>query len=339
MKIRKLLVNEPQHVILLEGEFDNTNLKQNEIIVKTLYSHISAGTELACLAGTEDWFPIPGTPGYTTIAQVVEKGTGITHVNVGDLVYTYGSHSEYFRLEYGDRWHGMCVKLPNGINPEFASFTHMASIALTAIRKSDIELGDFVLVTGLGAIGNLASQLAQLQGAIVIATDIDEHRIDLACKSGIRYVVNSKKENLQDKISEITKGALVNTYIDASGNSLVINESLAHVRLYGEAILLGSPRAAYDTDLTKTLQYFHLLPHCLTLNGALEFSYPTHENEFVKHSIERNASIVLNLINEGRLNIAPIYTHKLSPREAQKAYDGLKNKPDEFIGVVFDWKN
>lgn len=339
MKIRKLHVNEPQHVILLEDEFDTTDLKQNEIIVKTHYSHISAGSELACLAGTEDWFPIPGTPGYTTIAEVVEKGSGISHVNVGDLVYTYGNHSGYFRLEYGDRWHGVCVRLPDGINPEFAAFTHMATIALTAIRKSEIELGDFVLVTGLGAIGNLASQLAQLQGATVISTDIDEHRIELARKSGIQYVVNSKKENLSDRIKEITNDQLVSTYIDATGNSLVINESLAHVRLFGEAILLGSPRAPYETDLTKTLQYFHLLPHCLTLKGALEFSYPTHENEFLKHSIERNATIVLNLINEGKLNIAPIYSHKLSPQEAQKAYDGLKNHPDEFIGVVFDWKN
>ena len=104
-----------------------------------------------------------------------------------------------------------------------------------------------------------------------------------------------------------------------------------------EVILLGSPRAPFETNLTKTFQHFHLLPHCLSLKGALEFSYPTHQQEFMKHSIERNASIILNLINEGKLIIKPIYSHKVSPSDAQSAYDGLKNKPSEYTGVVFDW--
>ena len=337
MKIKKLLVQERLKVVLIEDEFDNSNLTSKEIVVRTLYSHLSAGTELACLEGMEDWFKIPNTPGYTSIAKVEAKGSDVTHVQVGDLVYTYGTHSEFFRFEYGERWHGVCVKLPTGIHPEYASFTHMATIAMTAIRNSNIQLGDFVLITGLGAIGNLASQLAQLQGATVIATDIDEHRIGLAQQSGIRYTVNSKKENLNEKIREITHGALINTYIDATGASPVINESLDNVQLFGEVILLGSPRAAFETNMTKTLQHFHLFPHCLTLKGALEFTYPTHQQDFVKHSIERNAAIVLNLINEGKLNIKPIYSHKISPSEAQSAYDGLKNKPDEYIGVVFDW--
>ena len=339
MKINKLLVPERLKVILVEEEFDNSILTPKEIVVRTLYSHLSAGTELACIAGIEDWFKIPGTPGYTSIAKVEAKGSEITHVEVGDLVYTYGAHSEYFKLEYGDRWHGLCVKLPTGINLEYAAFTHMATIAITAIRNSNIELGDFVLVTGLGAIGNLAAQLAQLQGAIVIATDIDEHRIALAQQSGICYAINSKRENLREKIMEITNNSLISTYIDATGASAVINENLDNIQLFGEVILLGSPRAPFETNLTKTFQHFHLLPHCLSLKGALEFSYPTHQQDFVKHSLERNASIVLNLIKENKLLIKPIYSHKISPLEAQSAYDGLKNTPNEFIGVVFDWTN
>jgi len=339
MKINKLLVPERLKVIMVEEEFDNSILTPKEIVVRTLYSHLSAGTELACIAGIEDWFKIPGTPGYTSIAKVEAKGSEITHVEVGDLVYTYGTHSEYFKLEYGDRWHGLCVKLPTGINLEYAAFTHMATIAITAIRNSNIELGDFVLVTGLGAIGNLAAQLAQLQGAIVIATDIDEHRIALAQQSGICYAINSKRENLREKIMEITNNSLISTYIDATGASAVINENLDNIQLFGEVILLGSPRAPFETNLTKTFQHFHLLPHCLSLKGALEFSYPTHQQDFVKHSLERNASIVLNLIKENKLLIKPIYSHKISPLEAQSAYDGLKNTPNEFIGVVFDWTN
>lgn len=337
MKISKLLVPEQMKVTLVQDEFDAANPGAREVIIRTRYSHISAGTELACLAGLESWFPIPATPGYTAIGTVEAKGEAVTHVAVGDLVYTYCKHAQMSRLEYGDRWGGVCVKLPAGINPEHAAFTHMATIAITALRNAKIELGDYVLVTGLGAIGNLAAQLAQLQGATVIASDIDQHRIDLAKQSGIRHLVNSKTENLQQRIAEITGGAMVSTYIDATGASAVINQSLDLVQPYGEVILLGTPRAPFETNVTKTFQHFHLLPHCLTLKGALEFTYPTHQEEFVKHSIERNAAIVMNLMNEGRLKIAPIYSHKMAPSDAQLAYDGLKNKPNEYIGVVFDW--
>lgn len=336
MKYKKLLATEPMKVFLVEGEFNDSIVKPTEIVVKTIFSHLSAGTELACLHGLEDWFIIPDTPGYTSIAEVLAKGDEITHVEVGDLVYTYGNHAEYYKLEYGERWHGVCVKLPQGINPEHAAFTHMATIAMTAIRNSNIELGDYVLVTGLGAIGNLAAQLAQLQGATVIATDIDTHRIELAQKSGIDYCINSKKENLSERILEITNGQQVSTYIDATGASAVITDTLKNIQAFGEVILLGSPRAPFQADITKTLQNFHLFPS-LTLKGALEFTYPTHQNDFTKHSIERNASIVMRLINEQKLNIEPIYSHKLLPNAAQSAYDGLKNNPNEYIGVVFDW--
>ncbi|MFP4061041.1 MAG: hypothetical protein ACOCXW_02265 [Bacteroidota bacterium] len=66
---------------------------------------------------------------------------------------------------------------------------------------------------------------------------------------------------------------------------------------------------------------------------------PTHQEDFLEHSIERNAGIIMNLIKEGTLNVEPLYTHKLTPENPQEAYDGLRNKKDEYIGVVFDWTN
>jgi len=337
MENKQLIVEKANVVNLTTNTFAASRLGNNEVLVKNKYTHISAGTELACLAGLEDWFQIPGTPGYSAIGCVEAIGENITHVKPGDMVYTYGSHSQYFKLEYGDRWHGLCVKLPDEINLEHAAFTHMAGIALSALRNSKIELGDYVLVTGLGAIGNLAAQLAQLQGAEVIATDIDESRIEKAKKAGIKHVLNPTQINLDEEIKKITGNALVDTFIDASGSSIVINSALDLVKLNGEVILLGTPRAPYETNITKTFQHFHLLPHCLTLKGALEFSFPTHQNDFNKHSIERNASILLKLIKQGALKIDPIYSHKMKPEQAQEAYDGLKYKPEEFIGVIFDW--
>ncbi len=334
---RKIFVPETNVAIETSDKFDEKLSSPTEVLIRNKYSHISAGTELACIAGLESFFTIPDTPGYTAVGEVMEIGIAVSKVKKGDLVYTYGPHAEYFKIDTNDRWHGICVKIPDGSDPELAAFTHMAGIAITALRNSSVELGDYVLVTGLGAIGNIVAQLAQMQGATVIATDINDKRIEIAKQCGIGIQVNSMKENLSEIINELTQNKLVSTYIDASGSAKVVNESVNYVALNGETILLGSPRAKYETNLTTFLQHYHNLPWNHTIKGALEFTFPTHEDEFSKHSIERNARIILGLIDREELIIKPFYSHKIQPGEIQSAYDGLRHNPEKYIGVIIDW--
>ncbi len=336
MKNRKVYVPEPMKVEMITDEFNEQVSDPHDVILKNKYSHISAGTELACLTGNESFFQIPDTPGYTAVGEVIDKGEAVD-LDKGDLVFSMGPHAEYSKVNTLDRWHGVVVKLPKGIKPDEASFAHMAAIAMTSIRVANIELGDDVLVTGLGAIGNLAAQLAQLQGGRVIAVDINDQRINIAKKSGIEITINSEKQDLEKEIEKITAGRGVSTFIDATGVPKLIEDYARFVTFKGEVVLLGTPRAPYQTNLTDTLQKVHLLPHSLDLKGALEFIYPSQQNEFVKHSIERNIRIILDLINEDKLKVSPFYSHKMNPADAQKAYDGLRDKKDEYVGVVFDW--
>jgi threonine dehydrogenase-like Zn-dependent dehydrogenase len=85
------------------------------------------------------------------------------------------------------------------------------------------------------------------------------------------------------------------------------------------------------------LQKIHLFWPSITVKGALEFIFPTHQIEFCKHSKERNSAINLQLIHDGRIIIEPFYTHQLKPEQCAEAYQGLREKKDEYIGVVFDW--
>lgn len=338
MKYRKIVATAINTLELQEDNFNEKIADPKDIIVKNKYSMISAGTELACIAGIESWFNIPGVPGYTSVGEVLETGSAIDEVKKGDIIYTYGPHSEMYKITAGDRWSGMCAKVPEGIRLPLVPFTRMATIAFTSLRMSNIELGDYVAITGLGPIGNIAAQLAGMQGGNVMAFDISEKRLSIAKACGIQNLVNSKDPDLEEKISDFTAGKGFSTYIDATGLSSVIEGFLKNLSLYGEAILLGSPRAPYQTNLTDTLNRIHLWTHgSITMKGALEFRFPTHETEFVKHSTERNARIIMKLIKEDRLKIDPFFTHQTSPSTAQEMYDGLREKKDEFIGVVFDW--
>lgn len=338
MNYRKIVFTAPGKVELQHDSFAEKIEQPTEVIIRTHFSLVSAGTELACLADLEDWFDIPGTPGYSAVGEIVEKGSDVENLEVGDIVYTYGPHAEMFKIDTTCRWSGLCLKIPEGLDPDIAIFARMAQIAMTSIRVSDIQLGDYVAVTGLGPIGNLAAQEAQLQGAKVIAIDINDRRIELAKQCGLNTCINPTKENLEERIAELTNGQKVSTLIEASGMSAVVESSMKLISLHGEMILLGSPRAPYQTNLTETLQYVHLWTHGdIRMKGALEFNFSTFETEFAKHSAERNTKILFDLLQNKRLIVKPFYTHKLKPEEAPQGYKGLQTQKDDYIGVVYDW--
>ncbi|WP_282781783.1 zinc-binding dehydrogenase [Phaeodactylibacter xiamenensis] len=337
MKRKKLWVPVVNEVDCVSDNWEAGTLAPAEVLVRNLCSHISAGTELACIAGEESFFSIPDTPGYTAVGQIEALGAAVQGFEKGDRVYTYGPHAAYFKIDTTDRWHGVCVPVPEGVTNETAAFTHMATIALTAIRQSTIELGDRVLVTGLGAIGNLAAQLAQLQGAEVLALDRIPGRVAAAKASGIAgaEVVGPGPvpESLRQKLTDQP----IQVFIDATGAAAVLE---AYVPLLGpsaQVIVLGSPRRPYQTNLTGFLQHFHLLPLNAELRGALEFIYPTYPSPFHKHSITRNAEIILDLMLQKRLHTEPLLTQVLKPENAAEGYQGLRERPQDYLGVLIDW--
>ena len=79
------------------------------------------------------------------------------------MVHYWGGHKQYSLVDRA-RPMAICLKVPEGLPLEWAPFTRMAIIAMTSLRISNIELGDWVGVLGLGTVGNFAAQLAGLQG-------------------------------------------------------------------------------------------------------------------------------------------------------------------------------
>ncbi len=337
MKNTRVIFSAPNRIEMQSAMEALAPLGAHDLLIQTHYSLISAGTELACLSGVEAWFPFPGTPGYASVGEVVDVGGQVTDFALGDIVYSMGGHQQYQRLDSSNP-RALCVKVPAGMNLAQAVFTRMVCVAFTALRVSTIELGDYVAVTGLGLVGNFAAQLAGLQGGRVIGLDLSGRRVELARACGVAHALVLNPATLEEDAAAITGGAGVTTLIEATGNPRALPPALPLVGRYGEVILLGTPRGAYESDLTEVLRHVHLdgLGN-VTFKGAHEWRYPVPRDAFVKHSIRRNAELTLELIRAGELQVAPLHSHTLKPEQAEQAYNGLKHQKDEYIGVVFDW--
>jgi 2-desacetyl-2-hydroxyethyl bacteriochlorophyllide A dehydrogenase len=321
-------------VELREDQVSADALLPDQVLIESLYTAVSPGTELACLSGWESWFRFPGIPGYCNVGRIVAAGPAVTKFAEGDVVLNYGAHRKYNVMSAG----AFMLKVPDGLDLKVAPLTRLATVAFTSVRVSNIELGDDVAVVGLGPVGNLAAQLAGLQGGRVIGLDPVQMRIEVARSCGLEQTIDPSQEDATARIKAFTNGAGVHTLIDATGNPKVVVNSLPWIGQAGELILLGSPRGELQTDVTDVLNYVHLWGRgCITFKGAHEWRYPVLHDPFVKHSLERNSRIVWQLMQGFKLRLDPLVTHVVKPEDAVAVYDGLRQAKERYLGVIFDW--
>jgi 2-desacetyl-2-hydroxyethyl bacteriochlorophyllide A dehydrogenase len=330
---KKVVFEKPWEVRLRAESMDETALPPGQVLLKKRYSIISTGTELACLSGGEGWFSLPGIPGYSCVGEVCKTGEGVAGFSPGDMVFCYGNHTLYEMIPA----EGIFLHIPRESDLKWIPFVRMASIAATAVRASAIELGDYVAVTGQGLVGNMALQLAKLQGARVIAIDIADKRLAVARQCGAELVINAATQDVAAEIGRCTGGRMVSTLIEATGVPSMNIRAAGWVGQNGEMIFLGSPRGTYETDVTPYLNRTHLAAHNLTLKGAHEWRYPVNRTPFVKHSLERNSELIIDLILRKQLVLEPLLTEIAAPADCGAVYDKLRNNKDQYMGVLFDW--
>lgn len=334
MQYRKILFSAPGKVDYTVDYIESKDIPSGKVLLRTLYSLVSAGTEVACLSGEETWFALPNVPGYSVVGEIVGAAADVTRFSVGDIVYCQGQHAE---LQMRSAMGEIMMKVPEGVDLRYAPFARLAQISATAVRTSNIQFGDDVAVVGQGLIGIMAAQLAQLQGANVIVIDPSTKRLEIARKCGIENTINPLGGDSEEALSRMTGGRKVSTLIDATGNASVIMDSFRHIAWGGEMILLGSPRKPSEGNLTDVFIHVHRFRYNVDIKGAHEQRLPLLAEKHAKHSIERNTRIVLEYIASGRLIIEPLLTHLVSPSGAEDVYVQLRQGNVDYLGIVFDW--
>ena len=316
-----------------------------ELLVKVERTIISAGTELANYTGLDPdtrrpnrWCTYPWNPGYGGIGRVDAVGDSVRDFAPGDRVYARLQHANYQLVDTAAKF---CVKIPVSLDSTTASFARMGNVAITAYQRATITLDDGVAITGLGLVGNLAGQFFRIAGARVIGLDPSARRRALAetcgCSATLDPTTFKDAESLANEIKTLNQDTAPRVFVEAVGDSRLIEQGIATVARNGQVILLGTPRAPYETNCTLMLDMAHR--RGISITGALEWTIPLLKSQSPGPTTESNAELILRLIESGQLNVAPLLSHVIAPEELDSAYQGLLHRKDEYLGVVVDWEN
>ncbi|MCC8089577.1 MAG: zinc-binding alcohol dehydrogenase family protein [Rikenellaceae bacterium] len=124
------------------------------------------------------------------------------------------------------------------------------SVGFHAVDRGDVTDSDTVVVIGCGMIGIGAIIRASIRGAKVIAVDVDEKKLKLAKRLGAQYTVNSTKDNLHERIREITDNNGADVIIEAVGRQETYLNSISEVAYTGRVVYIGyaKEKIPFDTQ-------------------------------------------------------------------------------------------
>lgn len=317
-----------------------SELSPNSVKVKTAVSTISAGTERANITGNTNVSVdtheqavahFPRWSGYSSAGTVVEVGSNVKSVKVGDRVAMFWSS----HMLYNVIGESNIVKIVDDtVSFEDAALCHIGNFPLAAIRKTRLEIGESMLIMGLGVLGLLGVIYARAAGAVpVIAADPIAERRKKALALGADYALDPTEDGFAEKVKELTSGG-ARTAIEVTGIGAGLNECLDCMARFGRVALLGCTR-----DKNFTVDYYRKVHGPgITLIGAHTNARPEHDSYPGFFTNRDDIKTQLLLLSHGHINFKNIVDETHSPAECAEVYDRLVSDKKFPPFVQFDWR-
>ena len=342
-----LVFTQPRKIAFEQVE--DRPLAAKEIRVRTLYSGISAGTEMTAYRGSnpylsKQWDPknrlflaseAPSQPyplsgwGYEEVGEVVEVGPDVTSLKVGDIVYGTWGHRTHHILQ--EEYAAKRIK-PEGLDSILAIYSHLGPIALNGILDADIHVGETVAVFGLGVLGQIIAQLARLNGARVFGVDMIEKRLGLARELGaIEEGFKPRDGSPAEKIKVLTDGRGADVTIEVTGSARALNEAIRATAYSARVVALGFLQGE-AAGLLLGEEFHHnrinlVCSQISNVNPALSYRWDRL----------RLIHTIMDLQEKGYLNLRPVITHIIPFKQAAQGFQILDETPEEALQVVLDF--
>lgn len=279
--------------------------------------------------------------GYSAAGTVIDVGREVTEFRPGDRVACAGGgfavHAQILSIP-----RNLALKLPDEVSFEHAAFTTLGAIALHGIRLAEVQLGEVVAVIGLGLLGQLTVQMLKAAGCVVVGTDLQPNRVELAKRLGCDRAATDPNE-LATHLATLSGGhgadAVLITADARSDQPVELAGELARDR--GRVVAVG----LVGTQLPRKVYFEKELDFRISRSygpGRYDADYEEKGNDYpygyVRWTENRNMQAFAQLMGSGAVNVDPLISHRFEIEDAERAYDLILGRtPEPFLGVVLNY--
>lgn len=333
----------PSDLQIIEMEKPCISEKDN-VLVKITAAGI-CGSDVGIYHGTNAAATYPRVIGHEIVGVVEEVAEGVTKVKPGDRViidqvtacghcyackkgrpnvcgslkvrgvHIDGGYREYITVNEKD-----CYHLPNNLSDQDAIMIEPTTIAVQCTSRAELASDDSVLIIGAGALGSSILRIVKLHSPKkIIVADIDEKKLEEALKNGADAVINSKTEDVVKRCKELTEGYGPTVSIDAAcvkGSLLTALEATGNA---GRVITMGFSVAPDEVN------QFVITSKELDVRGS--------------RLQNRKFQDVIDMVNEGKVDLNGSVSHTFDFRDAQKAFDFIDSRDPSIRKIVLTFNN
>ncbi|MEQ2678376.1 zinc-binding alcohol dehydrogenase family protein [Enterocloster citroniae] len=334
--IKAIKFEKPWDVACVEKEMPVP--KKGEALIRVRSAGI-CGSDIGAYRGTNPLVSYPRVIGHEIAGEIIsisEDNRGQLkpgdHVIVDPYLYcghcypcsigrtncctdlkVLGVHAEGGMAEYFVHPENMLVRLPDDMPWDLAPIAEPLTIALHGIHRGGLKAGEYAAIIGAGPIGMLAAMTALAYGAEPIMIDLVEERLLQAKQLGVRYTIDLRKENAEEKVREYTGGNMAHLVMECSGANAAVRSTLDLVCNAGRITLTGWPKneTPLPTDVITKKE--------VDIRGAR-----TSANEFEE---------AIRLIHSGQVDARQILTKTVSLDEAADTIRDIEKNPGNYMKV------
>ncbi|QZY54357.1 zinc-binding alcohol dehydrogenase family protein [Crassaminicella profunda] len=308
-----------------------------EALLKIKYCGI-CGSDIATYTGNQPFASYPRIPGHEFSAEIVEIEENTLGLKAGMIVTAnpYFNCGKCYSCQRGkvnccesnetmgvqrDGSFAEYITMPierirdgKGLSTKTLALIEPFSISYHAVNRGDVQKGDHVLVMGAGAIGMFAMISAKLRGAKVYISDVFDGRLEKAKRLGADGVINVSKENLEERVKEITNGNGMDVCIEAVGRPETFLSCIDCAAFGSKVILIGNGKKE------TTFNHSILLKKELDVYGSRNSC-----NDFRP---------LIDLVAEGKVKIDEIITDEFELEKVTDAFETLINNDGSKLKVM-----
>lgn len=329
-------------------DYPDDPLPPDGVRIKTLYSGISAGTEMTQYRGTsphlhKEWdvdarlfragreaslsYPVR-TWGYEQVGEVIEVGEAVTGVAPGAHVFgTWGHRTHHLaNVEYA-----LPRLMPPGLDPVLGIYSHIGAIALNGVHDGRVRIGETVAVFGLGVLGQIVAQAARRSGARVIAIDLHDSRLDMARRLGADTTLNAAQVSVAEAIRDLTGGRGADVCFEVTGSTRALNEAIRAAAYSARVVAMGFFQGeAQGLFLGEEFHHNRINVVCSQISGTdPELKYRWDKLRLWQSAIRLQA--------DGLLDLRPLISHTAPFERAAELYSLLDQAPEQVMQAVLEF--